>query len=234
MMVHGGPVWQWRPAWLGRGSALTIMLIRRGYAVFFPNPRGSSGRGPEFIRPVYGDLGGADAQDLLSGLDALVARGIADPTRLGITGGSYGGFMTSWLITQDARFAAAVPVAPHTNQVTEHLLGNIPHFMSLFLQDKYNNPGGKYFSCSPIMHAHKTKTPTLNICGALDRCTPPEEAVQFHNALLENGVTSVLTMYPEEGHGVRKFPAAIDYAARIVAWFETHMPGAGTGHWKSA
>ena len=73
------------------------------------------------------------------------------------------------------------------------------------------------------MHAHKVKTPTLNICGALDRCTPPEEAVQFHNALLENGVKSVLVTYPEEGHGVRKFPAAIDYAARVVAWFEQHM-----------
>jgi dipeptidyl aminopeptidase/acylaminoacyl peptidase len=73
------------------------------------------------------------------------------------------------------------------------------------------------------MHTHQVKTPTLNICGALDRCTPPEEAVQFHNALLENGIKSVLVTYPEEGHGVRKLPAAIDYAARVVAWFEEHM-----------
>jgi dipeptidyl aminopeptidase/acylaminoacyl peptidase len=111
---------------------------------------------------------------LLSGLDGLIERAVADPKRLGVTGGSYGGFMTSWLITQDTRFAAAVPVAPHTNQVSEHLLSNLPHFMSLVLQDHYTNPGGKYFECSPIMHAHKAKTPTLNICGALDRCTPPE------------------------------------------------------------
>ena len=132
--------------------------------------------------------------------------------------------MTSWLITQDSRFSAAVAVSPHTNQVTEHLLSNIPHFMALFLSDKYNNPGGKYFQRSPVMHAEKVKTPTLNICGALDRCTPPEEAMQFHKALQENGVTSVLVTYPEEGHGVRKFPAAIDYAARLVAWFQEHMP----------
>jgi dipeptidyl aminopeptidase/acylaminoacyl peptidase len=77
------------------------------------------------------------------------------------------------------------------------------------------------------MHAHKVKTPTLNICGALDRCTPPEEAVQFHNALLENGVESALITYPEEGHGVRKLPAAIDYAARVVTWFAEHMPPEG-------
>jgi dipeptidyl aminopeptidase/acylaminoacyl peptidase len=143
---------------------------------------------------------------------------------LGVTGGSYGGFMSSWLITQDSRFAAAVPVAPVTNQVTEHLVSNIPHFVSMFLADHYTNPTGKYFERSPIMHAHKVKTPTLNVCGALDRCTPPEEAVQFHNALLEHGVRSVLVTYPEEGHGVRKFPAIIDYAARVVAWFEEHMP----------
>jgi dipeptidyl aminopeptidase/acylaminoacyl peptidase len=135
--------------------------------------------------------------------------------------------MTSWLITQDSRFAAAVPVAPTTNQVSQHLISNIPHFVALFLADTYNNPGGKYFSRSPIMHAHKVKTPTLNICGALDRCTPPEEAVQFHNALLENGVESVLVMYPEEGHGVRQFPAVMDYTARVVGWFEQHLSRGG-------
>jgi dipeptidyl aminopeptidase/acylaminoacyl peptidase len=224
MSVHGGPVWHWRPAWLGRSGVPFLMLVKRGYAVFLPNPRGSAGRGQDFIRPVLGEMGGADTYDYLSGLDHLVKQGIADPQRLGVTGGSYGGYMSSWLITQDARFAAAVPVAPVTNQVTEHLVSNIPHFVALFLADTYTNPGGKYFQRSPIMHAHKVKTPTLSICGALDRCTPPEEALQFHNALLENGVKSVLVTYPEEGHGVRKFPAAIDYAARMVAWFEEHMP----------
>jgi dipeptidyl aminopeptidase/acylaminoacyl peptidase len=220
MSVHGGPVWQWRPTALG---AAFLMLLRRGYAIFLPNPRGSSGWGQSFIRRVVGDMGGADAHDLLSGLDHLVNAGVVDPKRIGVTGGSYGGFMTAWLITQDTRFAAAIPVAPVTNQVTEHLISNIPHFVQLFLGDSYANPNGKYFERSPVMFAHKVTTPTLNICGALDRCTPPEEAVQFHNALLENGVRSVLVTYPEEGHGVRKFPAAIDYAARVVDWFERYM-----------
>jgi dipeptidyl aminopeptidase/acylaminoacyl peptidase len=223
MNVHGGPVWHSRPTWLGR-NVFVLMLLRRGYAVFYPNPRGSAGRGPDFARRVYGDLGGADAQDLLSGLDSLVQSGMADAQRLGVTGRSYGGFMTSWLVTQDSRFGAAVATAAHTNQVTEHLISNIPHFMAMMTQDKWNNAGGKYFDRSPIMHAHKAKTPTLNICGALDRCTPPEEAVQFHNALRESGVKSVLVTYPEEGHGIRKLPAVIDYAARVVAWFEEHIP----------
>ena len=224
MAIHGGPVGHWRAAWLGRGGALSLLLVKRGYAVFLPNPRGSIGRGQDFVSPIVGDMGGADTFDFLSGLDYLIARGIADPSRLGVTGGSYGGFMTAWLITQDARFAAAAALAPISNHVTEHLISNIPHFAPLFLADTYTNAGGKYFQRSPIMHAHKVRTPTLNICGALDRCTPPEEAVQFHNALLENGVRSVLITYPEEGHGIRGFPAAIDYATRIVAWFEEHMP----------
>ncbi len=221
--VHGGPVWHYRAFWLGRRSIATLMLLKRGYAIFLPNPRGSTGRGQAFVRPVLGDMGGADTHDYLSGLDHLVERGIADPARLGVTGGSYGGYMTAWLITQDPRFAAAVAVSPVTNQVTEHLISNIPHFVALFLEDTYTNPGGKYFDRSPINFAHKARTPTLSTCGVLDRCTPPEEAVQFHNALLENGVKSVLVTYPQEGHGVRKWPATVDYAARTVEWFEEHM-----------
>jgi dipeptidyl aminopeptidase/acylaminoacyl peptidase len=221
--VHGGPVWQFHPLWLGRAGAPLLALLKRGYAIFEPNPRGSTGRGQDFARRVFGDMGGKETQDHLSGIDHLVTTGIADPKRLGVTGGSHGGYMSSWLITQDQRFAAAVPVSPVTNYVSEHLVGNIPHFCSLFLADKFNNPEGMYFTRSPITYAHRVKTPTLNICGALDRCTPPSEAMQFHNALLENGVKSVLVTYPEEGHGVRKFPAAIDYAARLVSWFDEHL-----------
>lgn len=226
MHVHGGPVTQWRPNFFGFGrrGAHLLPLLKRGYALFLPNPRGSTGRGQDFARRVVGDMGGADAQDLLSGLDHLVRRGMVDRSRVGVMGQSYGGFMTAWLITQDQRFAAAVAVAPISNQVTAHLISNIPTFVSMFLDDVYTNPTGQYFKRSPVMYAHQAKTPTLNVCGALDRCTPPEEAVQFHRALLENGVESLLVRYPEEGHGIRKLPAAIDYTARIVAWFEKHMP----------
>jgi pimeloyl-ACP methyl ester carboxylesterase len=117
----------------------------------------------------------------------------------------------------------AVAIAPVTNQVTEHLLSNIPDFVSMFLADSYTNLQGKYYERSPILHAHKVRTPTLLICGALDRCTPPAEAAQFHSALLENGVQSVLMTYPQEGHGIHKLPAAIDYAARVVTWFDRHI-----------
>jgi dipeptidyl aminopeptidase/acylaminoacyl peptidase len=167
-------------------------------------------------------MGGADTYDFLSGIDALIERGVADPKRLAVMGHSYGGYMAAWLISQDSRFAAAVTSSPITNYVTEHLLSNIPHWPALFLAESYNLAGGKYFERSPIMHAYKVKTPTLNICGRLDRSAPPEEAAQFHNALLQHGGTSLLVTYPREGHGVRSMPALIDYAARIVSWFDQY------------
>lgn len=222
MEVHGGPVWHWRPRWLARTPHM-LTLAKRGYAVFWPNPRGSSGRGQHYARQVKGDWGGADAQDLLAGIDDLVRRRIADPARIGITGGSYGGFMTAWLCTQDSRFAAVAPVAPHTNQVSQHLTSNISYFDTLFLKDHYYNHGGRHIERSPVMYAHKAVTPTLNVCGALDRCTPPGQALEFHNALLENNVESVLITYPKEGHGVSKFPTLIDYNTRLINWFEKHM-----------
>lgn len=223
MNIHGGPVWFFRPRFLGR-SVSTQSLLAAGYAVFEPNPRGSSGRGQDFARRVFGDMGGADTYDYLSGLDMLVREGIADPARLGVTGGSYGGYMSSWLITQDDRFAAAVPVAPVTNWVSEHLTCHIAFFCKTFLEDDIDNPTGKYFIRSPIHFAKNVRTPTLNVCGALDKNTPPGQALEFHHALLQNGVKSVLLTYPEEGHGVRRMPAVFDYIARAVGWFETHMP----------
>lgn len=223
MYVHGGPVWQWRPTWLGRTGVPALMLLRRGCAVLYPNPRGSAGRGQRFARMVLGDMGGGDAQDCLSAIDYLADRGIADPARLGVTGLSYGGFMTAWLICQDTRFSAAVAVGAHNNQITQYLLSNIPDFLTIVIGDTYIGARDEYLKRSPVMYAHQVKTPTLNICGALDRCTPPEETVQFHNALTENGVQSVLVTYPEEGHGVRQWPALIDFAARVVSWFEEHL-----------
>lgn len=223
MEIHGGPVNHWRPRWLAREGLHSLLLLQHGFAVFWPNPRGSSGRGQDFARRVQGDLCGADTHDYLSGLDALVVKGVVDPKRIGVMGRSYGGCMTAWLVTQDTRFAAAMALAPHVNQVSQHLTSNIPKFDSLFLADRYDRAEGKYFERSAVMHARKARTPTLNMCGALDRCTPPTQAREFHNALREHGCESVLVTYPLEGHGNKQFPAVIDYAARVTGWFDLHM-----------
>jgi dipeptidyl aminopeptidase/acylaminoacyl peptidase len=167
---------------------------------------------------------GNDTQDHLAGIDTLVERRIADPARVGVTGGSYGGFMACWLVTQTERFAAAAAQAPVTDWYSQHHTSNIPYFDRIFLADDPYASGGRYFSRSPVMVAGQVKTPVLLTAGALDRCTPPTQAVEFYRALQEHGIESELAIYPEEGHGVRSFPAAIDHCVRVVSWFERHMP----------
>ncbi|KAF7554604.1 hypothetical protein G7Z17_g2798 [Cylindrodendrum hubeiense] len=227
LIVHGGPVWQWRPRYVGSHGNSSILLdqllLEEGFAIFKPNVRGSTGRGQEFSRHVYGDMGGKDTYDYLSGLDALVESGQADPKRLGVYGASYGGFMSSWLITQTDRFAAAVPVAPVTNWVSEQYTAHVGRFCKDFLNDDAHNPNGRFFTRSPIHYVRDVKTPALMVCGAQDKNTPPGQALEFHRALVAHGKTSVLLTYPEEGHGVRRMPAFFDFAARAVEWFKYYV-----------
>ena len=222
MDIHGGPVWHCRNRWAGRLRGAKV-LADYGVASIYPNPRGSSGRGQEFARLVKGDMGGADTHDYLSGFDALVDRGIADPDRLGVTGISYGGFASAWLITQDTRFAAAVPISPVCNWYSQHRTSQIPFFDELFLEGSAYAAGGKFFERSPVMHAAKVRTPTLQLTGAVDQNTPPTQALEFHRSLLEHGVRSELATYPTAGHGIRTFPEVIDATTRYVGWFLEHF-----------
>lgn len=224
-MIHGGPVFCHRGRWLANPYYGDIQfLVRKGYALFLPNPRGSGGRGNAFADRIRGDMGGAECGDLFSGIDLLVSRGIADPKRLAAIGASHGGFMTAWLVTQDQRFAAAVSVAPVSNWLSQHWTSNIPRFDELFIADDPRSAGGNYTRRSPVMHAHKARTPTMVVAGMLDRCTPPSQAVEFYNALGEGEAERALLLYPEEGHRVQSLPARIDYISRVYQWFDRWMP----------
>jgi dipeptidyl aminopeptidase/acylaminoacyl peptidase len=221
--VHGGPISLHRNFWAMR-SLLAPLLVSRGYAVLLPNPRGSIGRGQEFAAMVIGDMGGADADDILSGVDYVVDQGVADRERIGVWGGSYGGFMTAWLVTHSDIFAAAVALAPVTDYTSQHYSSNIGFWDKEFLRDDPSKPGGEYFNRSPLSFVANVSTPTFLIAGEVDRCTPPGQAVEFHQAMIEHGVDTDLVIYPNEGHGIRNFPARIDVDARVLAWFERYMP----------
>ena len=223
LQVHGGPIGAYRRSWTMRDYAVPL-LVSRGYAVLLPNPRGSSGRGQEFAAAVIGDMGGADTYDYLSGIDAMIERGIADPARIGTMGVSYGGFMSAWLVTQDERFKAAVAGSPVTEWYSFTFTSNIPRWGLWFLDNADpEETGNQVHARSPVMHASKARTPTLLTAGALDRCTPAGQAREFYQALIGHGVDSELVIYPGEGHGVSRFPAVTDYLTRIVTWFEKYM-----------
>jgi dipeptidyl aminopeptidase/acylaminoacyl peptidase len=215
-------VWAYRNAWHGRLRGAKV-LTDHGVALFYPNPRGSSGRGQAFARLVKGDMGGEDTYDYLAGLDALVARGIAAPERLGTMGISYGGFMSAWLITQDQRFAAAVATSPVTNWYSQHRTSQIGFFDEYFLNGSAYEPGGLFFARSPVMFVRHVKTPTLSLAGARDQNTPPTQALEFHRSLRENGVESALALYPNGVHGLMTFPENTDATTRTIGWFLKHL-----------
>ncbi|HVA33289.1 MAG TPA: alpha/beta fold hydrolase, partial [Candidatus Baltobacteraceae bacterium] len=221
--VHGGPVFSFRNQWEMHYYHVPL-LAQYGYAVLNPNPRGSRGRGQEFARYVRGDMCGEDTHDILRGIDALIERNVADPKRLAVMGRSYGGYMSSWLVTQTARFAAAISMAPVTDAVSHHFTSNIPEFDRRFWGDSPYASNGMYAARSPVLYADRASTPTLSMAGARDRCTPPTQALEFHRALAENGVTCELVIYPEEGHHVDRLEARADQMTRILLWLERFMP----------
>jgi len=221
LLVHGGPVGATTDGWIGTTNAL---LLSRGYALLMPNPRGSSGRGRAFAEHVVGDMGGDDAKDLLAGVDAMVAAGVADPDRIGIYGGSYGGFMAAWLPTRDPRFKAAVAISPVTDWYSEHFNSSLIDWVGDFLRDTPEEPGGEHHRRSPVLMGDALRTPTLLTAGNHDRATPPGQAVEMFRALRARGIASDVVVYPDEGHGVRNFPAALDLTTRTLGWFERFMP----------
>jgi dipeptidyl aminopeptidase/acylaminoacyl peptidase len=220
--IHGGPVWANRNRWVARTRA-TPLLIEKGCSVLYANPRGSSTRGQDFARKVKGDMGGDDTGDFTSALDHFVAVGIADPDRLATTGSSYGGFMSAWLVTQYTSLAAAAPISPVSNWYSQHYSSQIPFFDEIFLNDDPSNPTGRYFERSPAFHAQNARTPCLIMAGALDKNTPPGQAVEFRQALVERGVENALVIYPKDGHSLRGYPAYLDSAARILIWFGKYL-----------
>lgn len=223
--VHGGPTLNWAhsfaPGYLGDALA----FANAGYAVLLPNPRGSSGRGPEFARANLGDLGGGDFRDILAGVEACVKAGIADPERVGITGVSGGGLMSAWAVTQTDRFAAAIPRSCVSNWLSFHNTANVGKFDELFLESDPYDPAGNYLRQSPIAHVRKASTPTLVMHGEIDLITPVGQAQELYQGLAEAGCVTELVIYPREGHGHAWAERAhlVDCWQRMLGWFDRYL-----------
>lgn len=221
VIVHGGPtalysartMWLWAP-----------FLATRDMAVLMPNPRGSTGRGLTFAEANLGDMGGADLQDILAGVDACIEMGVADADRLGIAGWSYGGYMSAWATTQTRRFKAAVVGAGIANWVSFHGTSEIPTWDAAYLKDQPYG-GEAYRQWSPLTHVSAVTAPTLILHGEQDTCVPVGQAYEWFRALKEHGVKACLRVYPREPHGLRERAHDKEMQEAAVAWLVAHLKG---------
>jgi dipeptidyl aminopeptidase/acylaminoacyl peptidase len=168
-------------------------------------------------------VGGGEYRDMLAGVDAMVARGIADPERLGIGGWSWGGYMTAWTVSQTTRFKAAVMGAGLANMISDNSLGDIPSSnLSYFEASPYHDPD-PYYERSAIRHIRNVTTPTLILHGEADKRVHPAQGTEMYIALRTLGVKTQFVSYPRQAHGIEERKHQADLLRRVLAWFDEHL-----------
>jgi len=223
--VHGGPAAATTARWGGGGGISGIGLSALGYFVLMPNPRGSYGQGEAFTQANRKDFGYGDLRDILAGVDTVLAKYPVDPGRVGITGWSYGGFMTMFAVTQTQRFKAAVAGAGLSNWQSYYGENSIDQWMiPYFGASVYDDPA-VYAKSSAINFIKNAKTPTLVVVGDRDGECPAPQSYEFWHALRDEHVPTELVVYPNEGHGFVNPEHRRDVMDRAVEWFEKYMPG---------
>jgi dipeptidyl aminopeptidase/acylaminoacyl peptidase len=221
LLVHGGPSsnysadYFWFNAW-------AQLLVARGYEVLLPNPRGSTGYGEAFVMANRADWGGGDYRDIMAVLDGVLARGEADPQRLGIGGWSYGGEMTAWAIGHTTRFKAAVVGAGVFDQVAEFETEQEPAGDEWHFGTPWEHPD-VFARNSPSTFIRNARTPTLIVHGDADRSNPLGQSQALYRALTHLGVESELVVYPGEPHGPRQAKHQIDIMERMLRWYDAHL-----------
>jgi dipeptidyl aminopeptidase/acylaminoacyl peptidase len=222
--VHGGPMGVFTQTYVVSPGLYPIASFSsRGYAVLRPNPRGSSGYGKKFRYANYGDWGGGDYQDLMTGVDHVIQMGVADPDRLGVMGWSYGGFMTSWIVTQTKRFKAASVGAGITNLMSFTGTSDIPSFLPDYFGGEYWDKFEAYRAHSAMFHVKGVKTPTLIQHGERDERVPLSQGKEFYNALKRQGCTTKMVIYPRTPHGIEEPRLLVDCMERNLEWFDRYV-----------
>lgn len=222
-LIHGGPTGAWEDTVDPWGQ----LLAARGYAIFYPNIRGSIGYGQKFIEMNRGDWGGGDFKDVMAGVDDLIARGIADADKLGIGGWSYGGYMSEWAITQTTRFKAAVSGAGLANLISEYGTEEGPSYDEWFYGVPYEPAKvAGFLNSSPFVHLKNAKTPTLILQGEADTVDPVGQSLELYRGLKRYGVDTELVLYPREPHGFREEKHLVDRLKRILAWYDKYLKNA--------
>ena len=225
ILPHGGPEGISFDGWVTNSLYPVQVMAGAGYAVFLPNYRGSGGRGVAFAKGDHRDLGGREFDDVLDGINHLHATGLADSSRVGISGTSYGGYFSAWAGTKHSeRFRLAMPFAGISNWMSFTGTTDIPVEMSVVHWDlwPYEHPL-LMWERSPIGHIQNAKTPMIIGQGMVDERVHPEQMIQLHQALKLKGVQSELVQYPREPHGLLERQHQLDYMRRILEAFEKYV-----------
>ncbi len=226
VVAHGGPAGAFVNGNRLSGLEGGQVWAGKGWAVFYPNPRGSSNYGEKTLKANVNDWGGGDFKDIMTGVDALVARGIADPDKLAHIGWSYGGYMTAWVITQTTRFKAAMVGAGLTNMWSMYGTNDIPSVLIAYfggIPNKETLP--LYLDRSAMSHVDKVTTPTLILHGANDERVPIGQPMELYRALKDRGKPTELVFYPREGHGISEYYHQKDRLQRIYDWVTKYTLG---------
>lgn len=217
VLLHGGP-YQTR---YGLGfNVMAQFMAARGYQVLLPNFRSSGGYGTAFMIRKRADWGGQDWRDVESGVDALVAMGLADPNRLGVFGHSYGGYLSAWAITQTQRYDAAIVSAGAPDLPALWAQSDTHQYRAFEFEGRPWESFDKWRSRSPIAHIANAKTPTLVLNGEADVRIPYPQAQETYQSLKFMGVPTTFVHYPREGHGLREPRHRADWFTRQAAWFD--------------
>jgi dipeptidyl aminopeptidase/acylaminoacyl peptidase len=222
--VHGGPASAVTAQWGSRGGISAQALSAFGYFVLEANPRGSYGQGEEFTQANRKDFGYGDLRDIVAGVDAVVAKYPVDPNRVGLTGWSYGGFMTMFAVTQTGRFKAAVAGAGISNWLSYYGENSIDQWMTPYFGASVYDDPAVYAKSSAIDFIKQAHTPVLVVVGDRDGECPAPQSYEFWHALRAAHVPTQLVVYPNEGHGFVDPVHRRDVMERTVEWFGRYMP----------
>ncbi len=227
VQVHGGPSGVYLQSFMAGWANSGQVWAGKGWACFYPNFRGSSAYGEAFQRANINGWGKGDYQDIQSGIDMLIARGLADPERTAQAGWSYGGYMTAWTITQTTRFKAAMVGAGLTNMFSMYSTNDLQRVLEDYFSSQPWQKPEAYIEASAMNFIRQARTPTLILHGASDQRVPPGQAQELYMGLKKNGVPVEMVTFPREPHGLGEPRHQLDKMKREYAWIASHTLGQG-------
>ena len=223
VQLHGGPAGSYNFSFSADYTSYAHILTGRGYIVFQPNYRGSTGYGDECMRSIIGHYFEKDVDDVISGIKYLVDAGLVDSNRIGVMGWSAGGHLTNWLITHYNSFKAASAGAGMCDWISFYGTTEIKYLREIWFNgtpyEKYND----YLMKSPVLYAKDAKTPTLLLCGALDKRVPLSQSEEMHTALKHAGCVTELIVFPDNGHGLWQLSKQKIKMEKEMEWFDKYL-----------